>query len=129
MQPTQAAIAKVEILAEKATPETRRQHFSQRNLNYNANPCRLLRLFRKTDVGARPVPIRVRAQRQINTLSCVLQIKVNGTTKSAGANSASSALELASAIHVKLVQDNTASGLSNSDVEREKGLASPEVSS
>src|SRR5204863_1612869 len=127
MQVTQTATAKVKNLAGKATPGTRRQHLSQRNSNYNVNPCSLRKLFGKADVGARAVSIRIRAQCQINSLSCVLQVKVNRTAKSAGANSPGSTLELASTIHIKLIHDDTALNISDSDMEREKGLASAEL--
>ena len=52
-----------------------------------------------------------------------MQIEVQSTTKPACANGSVSSLELASAIHVKLVDNQTALNIRDANMECENGLA------
>ena len=60
-QITQIANATRKNLVVKATPGKNRQHLNQHKWNYNAKPAFTAELFRKADVGAGAVAIRIRA--------------------------------------------------------------------
>ena len=118
----------VKIRRGRITSIWKRLHLSRRAILGNSKRAKTRgsRLL-QSEVGAIPESIRVRTQRDVNPLCCILQVEMSRLAETTRAESSGDSLKIAAAGHIEFVNDHALCDVGHFHMEREKGPTSPEM--